>query len=186
MFKTLSEKGFVGVTRLPKRPMQLQRPRMAALDLLAAQNSYSSLTQVCATLLASKFPFSCPPASFSFCLFFRVCGIPPLQATKKKKEIPSFLSVSPSAPWRECNKLICIFQHSLTLSSGEMEATAGTFKTKIWVVKDRDKPHSRHFLPVIPTKGDTTQKWSCGWRILQDTQRKSESKSIRNRNSMTL
>ena len=94
MFKTLSEKGFVGVTRLPKRPMQLQRPRMAALDLLAAQNSYSSLTQVCATLLASKFPFSCPPASFSFCLFFRVCGIPPLQATKKKKKRNSLLPLS--------------------------------------------------------------------------------------------
>ena len=101
MFKTLSEKGFMGVTRLPKGSMQLQRPRMVALDLLAAQASYSSLTQVCAILLDPKFPFPCPPASFSVCLFFfSVGGIPPLQATKNKNflKIPSFLSVSPSAP----------------------------------------------------------------------------------------
>lgn len=135
--------------------------------------------------LPPNFPFPVLLPPFPSVFFLEYVEFPHSRLPKKK-EIPSFLSVSPSAPWRECNKLICIFQHSLTLSSGEMEATAGTFKTKIWVVKDRDKPHSRHFLPVIPTKGDTTQKWSCGWRILQDTQKKSESKSIRNRNSMTL
>lgn len=91
MFKTLSEKGFMGVTRLPKGSMQLQRPRMAALDLLAAQDSYSSLTQVCAILLAPKFPFPCPPASFSLCLFFLAWVEFPhsrLQKIKIKKKFP--------------------------------------------------------------------------------------------------
>ena len=77
---------------------------MAALDLLAAQDSYSSLTQVCATLLAPKFPFSCPPASFSLSFFFSVRGISPLQVTKKKKKKLPPSSQFPHLP-REGNEV---------------------------------------------------------------------------------
>lgn len=158
----------MGVTRLPKGSMQLQRPRWLLWISWQPRTAIHPLPKSVPHSLPPNFHFPVLLPPFPCLFFFSVRGIPPLQATKKK-EIASFLSVSPSAPWRECSKLIYIFQHSL--SRGEMEVTAGTFKTKIWGMKDRDKPHSRHFLPVIPTKGDTTQKWSCGWRILQDTQK---------------
>ena len=89
-FKTLSEKGFMGVTRLPKGSMQLQRPRWLLWISWQPRTAIHPLPKSVPHSLPPNFhfPVLLPPSPSVF-FFFSVCGIPPLQATEKNKFPPS-------------------------------------------------------------------------------------------------
>lgn len=156
--------------------VELQRPRMPAPDVLVAQASclFPYPPNLCHTAYPPNFPFPVLLPLFPTVLPF-LCGtsrLPRANPSPSSPQHPSLLSEGTELNWSVGFNILW-----LSLGKWEMEATGGIFKIKISIIfkrvrgRDIDNPYSSHFLPVKPTKGNSTQKWSCGWWILQDTQK---------------
>lgn len=86
-FKTLSEKGFMGVTRLPKGSMQLQRPRWLLWISWQPRTAIHPLPKSVPHSLPPNFHFPVLLPPFP-CLFFLVCVEFPHSRLPKKKKLP--------------------------------------------------------------------------------------------------